>query len=66
MSDEVVLVPAEVKRIEFYGDTITAALVRLDDDARIYVPLRALCTYLGLDWSAQRQRTMRDMCWLMS
>jgi hypothetical protein len=46
--------------VEFYGDRITGALVRVDDEAQVYVPLRPICTYLGLDWSSQRQRLNRD------
>lgn len=60
MSDESRLVPEEVKTIAFYGDDITAALVRFGDDTRIYVPLRPICDFLGLSWVGQRERVMRD------
>ena len=54
------IIPSDVRTVEFYGDAITSALVGAGDEARIYVPLRPICGYLGLDWSAQRQRIMRD------
>ncbi len=54
------LVPFEVRNVDFYGDDVIGALVLVDQETRIYVPIRPLCTYLGLDWSSQRQRIMRD------
>src|SRR5262249_23601271 len=27
----------------------------------MYIPLRPICDYLGLSWSGQRERTMRDL-----
>lgn len=54
------LVPVEERQVDFYGDDITAALVELTGQEAIYVPLRPLCDYLGLDWSAQLQRLKRD------
>ncbi len=48
--------PRVEKVIDFYDDPITVGLV----DEVIYVPLRPLTEYLGLDWSAQRQRVQRD------
>lgn len=61
MSDETnALVPAEVRTVTFYGDEIAGALIRLEDGEQIYVPVRPICQNLGVDWSAQRQRIMRD------
>lgn len=60
MSDEAALVPTEIRTVEFYGDEITSALVPGIDEPVIYVPLRPLCDFMGLSWSAQRERTMRD------
>jgi len=57
MSDENTLVPVEQKQVEFYGDDITAVRV---EDGTIYIPVRPLCDLLGLDWSGQRQRIVRD------
>lgn len=60
MSDEAALVPTEVRTIEFYGDEITGALVQAEGEAQIYIPIRPICEFLGLSWSGQRERTMRD------
>lgn len=56
------LVPIEERQVDFYGDDITAALVEVgnQEQPQIYVPLRPLCDYLGLDWSSQLKRTRRD------
>lgn len=56
MSDKT-LQPIEQKDVLFYEDEITA--VRLNDSS-IYVPVRPICNYLGVDWSAQRRRVNRD------
>jgi len=34
--------------------------VRVDDESTIYVPIRPICDYLSLDWSAQFRRIRRD------
>jgi hypothetical protein len=47
----------EEKTILFYEDELIAVKVK---DGTIYVPVRRLCDNLGVDWSAQRQRIMRD------
>lgn len=52
------LKPVEQKDVLFYDDEITA--VRLDAGA-IYVPIRPICDYLGVDWSAQRKRIVGDV-----
>lgn len=57
MSD---LVPIEQKTVVFYEDEITAVVVESDGARVVYVPLRPICDYLGLDWSGQRQRINRD------
>jgi hypothetical protein len=54
---EKALVPVDQRQVDFYGDQIAAALA---DDGEVYIPLRPLCDFLGLDWSAQRQRLLRD------
>ena len=50
------------REIDFYGDQIVAALVPEEGQTQpaIYVPVRPICEYLGLDWSSQRQRIDRD------
>lgn len=60
MSESQALIPVDERSVDFYGDEIAGALVEINGERRIYVPLRPICRYLGLDWSAQRQRIMRD------
>jgi hypothetical protein len=61
MSDDTAaLIPTEVKTVDFYGDMIAGALVRAEGVDRIFVSAKPICDYLGVDWSAQRQRILRD------
>lgn len=62
MATGAALVPVEQQTVEFHGDELVAVLVEVEGQAEpvIYVPVRPLCDYLGLGWSAQRQRIMRD------
>jgi len=57
---EKALVPTIQKDVLFYGDVITAVQVKHDENEQIYVPIRPICNYLGLDWSAQYRRVNRD------
>jgi hypothetical protein len=57
MSDEKTIVPVEQKDVEFYDDEIVAVQ---SVDGQVYVPIRPICDLLGLNWSGQRQRIMRD------
>jgi hypothetical protein len=50
----------EQKSIVFYEDEITALVVDKNGQASVYVPLLPICEYVGLDWSAQRQRIRRN------
>ena len=43
------------QHLEFAG-----ALVRVGDEAQVYVPVRPICDYLGLSWSGQFERIRRD------
>lgn len=56
------LVPIEEKEVDFYGDTIVAVLVHQTDadEPEIYVPIRPITDYLGVSWSGQRERILRD------
>ena len=56
------LEPIEERQIDFYGDAITAALVKPNDQAapEVYVPVKPICDYLGISWVGQRERIMRD------
>jgi hypothetical protein len=56
MSDSKALVPQAERFVDFYGDRIN--LLLLEETA--YVPLKPIADFLGLAWSSQRQRTMRD------
>ena len=51
------LVPVEQREVDFYGDDLTAVLV---EDGEVYVPIRPICDFVGLTWSAQRRRINRD------
>jgi len=56
------LAPTEQREIDFYDDRIVAVVVTAPDRAEpeIYVPVRPLCTFLGLAWSPQLRRLRRD------
>lgn len=60
MEDKGSLIPIEEQIVDFYGDEITTALVKLDEHFQMYVPLRPICKYLGLAWSGQFERINRD------
>lgn len=60
MNEHTTLIPSDIRTVEFYGDEIIGALIAIDGDPRIYVPLRPLCDALLLDWSSQRKRILRD------
>ena len=51
------LVPVEERIIQFYDDELVA--VRLEDGS-IYIPMRRICSNLGLTWSSQWERIRRD------
>jgi hypothetical protein len=60
-SQSTAIVPIEQRDVDFYGDKITAALVQPSEgSSQVYVPLRPICDYLGLSWTAQLQRTRRN------
>lgn len=54
------LVPIEQRTVVFYDDEITAVVVEQNSKQVVYVPIRPICDYLGVDWSGQRQRLQRD------
>jgi P22_AR N-terminal domain/ORF6C domain len=60
MEKETALIPIDERIIDFYGDEITTALVSIENQSLIYIPLRPICEYLGLSWSGQRERVNRD------
>lgn len=59
MSDKA-LVPIEQRTVIFYDDEITAVLVDDDGHRVVYVPVRPVCDFLGIDWNGQRRRINRD------
>lgn len=50
----------EERQVDFYGDTILAILIRMDGRNLVVVPVRPICTVLGITWSPQRLRINRD------
>jgi hypothetical protein len=61
MSDkERAVVPIDERHVDFYGDEIIAVLVEIEDQQKVFVPLKPICEFLGVDWDAQRQRIGRD------
>ena len=54
------LQPIEQKMVLFYDDEITAVLIQDGDQDKIYIPIRPICNYLGVNWSGQYQRLPRD------
>ena len=51
------LVPIEERTVGFYDDEIPVAII---EDGEVYVPLRPLCSFLGVNYRAQRRRIDRD------
>lgn len=60
MSQNNALIAAAERVVDFYGDPIRGLIVLAEDQPTVYVPLRPICGYLGLDWSAQYRRLHRD------
>ncbi len=56
------LAPIEQREIDFYDDRIVAVLVDVPDRTQpeVFVPVRPLSEFLGLDWRSQRHRINRD------
>jgi hypothetical protein len=54
------LVPVQQRQVDFYGDEIVAVVVDEGEQSQVYVPLRPIVEYLGLNWSGQFQRVKGD------
>ncbi len=54
------LLPIEQRTVVFYDDELTAVLVDDDNGRTIYVPIRPICDFMGLNWDGQRRRIKRD------
>jgi hypothetical protein len=62
MSDKKALVPVAQRAVDFYGDEIQGVVISTTPYSRdVYVPVRPICDYLGVNWSSQRQRINRDL-----
>lgn len=58
--EQTALLPVEQKAVNFYDQEVMAVLVEQGERRQVYVPLRPICDSLGIDWSGQRQRILRD------
>jgi hypothetical protein len=54
------LAPIEQKQVVFYDDEITAVLVQIGGEEKVYVPVRPVCDFLGVSWTGQLRRINRD------
>ncbi|NHZ71983.1 MAG: hypothetical protein GWP17_02730 [Aquificales bacterium] len=50
MSKKPTLTSIEQRTVIFYDDEITAVLVDVDGRQVVYVPVRPLCSFLGVSW----------------
>jgi len=57
VAETAALVPRREQAVDFYGDAIPVAQT---PDGGLYVALRPITDFLGLDFSAQRRRVLRD------
>lgn len=56
----IALVPVQQRQVDFYGDEIVAVVVDEGEQPQVYVPLRPIVEYLGLNWSGQFRRVKDD------
>lgn len=55
------MAPVEERIVEFYGDEIKGVVIRPHPAERqIFIPVRPLCEFLGVNWSTQRRRIIND------
>jgi hypothetical protein len=55
------IIPIEQKTTDFYGDEIITALVDIEGQEFVYVPLKPICEFLGVAWSPQLRRINRNV-----
>ncbi|MBP1467945.1 hypothetical protein EYB53_019670 [Candidatus Chloroploca sp. M-50] len=60
MTDRQTIIPLAERTGDVYGDKLRAVISAINDERRIDVPVRPLCTNLGLSWRSQRNRINRD------
>jgi len=53
-------VPIEQKTVIFYDDEFPVVLIEEERRRQVFVPVRPICDFLGVDWSAQYRRIGRD------
>lgn len=59
--NEKALVPVEERTVDFYGDELKGVVVMATPSQRtVFVPVRPLCDFLGIDVQAQTRRIGRD------
>ena len=54
------LIPGEQRSVIFYDDEIPVVIVGEESERQVYVPVRPICDFLGVDHSAQLRRIRRD------
>lgn len=54
MSDNKEFTPIEQRQVVFYEDEITAVIVDSDGQREVYVPVRPIGDYLGMQWNGLR------------
>lgn len=62
---QLVLIPFEVRAVDFQGDEIIAAMVEIEDGdgnkrTEAYIPVKPICDFLSVSWPGQYERIMRD------
>ncbi|MEM7114091.1 MAG: phage antirepressor N-terminal domain-containing protein [Chloroflexota bacterium] len=60
MSSAQALTPTEQRTVMFYDDELTAVSVEENGRSVVYVPVRPLCTFLGVSWQGQHRRINDD------
>lgn len=60
MSESTSLMPVEQREVLFYEDEVTAVLVDDESGRTVYIPVRPICSHLGIAWDPQRRRILRD------
>lgn len=54
------LIPIEQREVIFHDDQIMAVLVDIEGRRQIFVPVKPICDFLGVDWPSQYRRLKRD------
>ena len=54
------LIPVAQRVVIFYDDELTAVVVDSVSGRTVYVPIRPICEFMGVNWDGQRRRIGRD------